>query len=1079
MAFPPVSSDDIETTKALLLSHTPEVPLLDDGAYFADPDYLDRLPSERAKGLICEMVTTGDFARIAEHAARQSTIVLAKYDQSRDPELYEIALATAALAIKYGPAWEPNRAMRVRQLANVLEMRWRVTGEVIDFEIALKWRRRATGVARGMWLATASPTPAAESLPEEYLEPVCAWMVAVEQSSVDDATEIRQWQVTELYRDLNAQATLLVRRAGTSDIVGLSVSPMEGLDESVRCLSEALTLDLKPESVCHVHRDLGFALSSRWALSQSRAALDESLKHLIKALHVYQAALPAWTLPDEGHIYRKIAELFGHRYRLTYALEDLDSSIRYFKLELGSLTRGSRAFTEQAIILAGLLGQRAQVTLQLNYFQAIPQQARGSPTMKHITEAQEWITAADSGSHVPNESLRMLMERVRGSLHNMTGGVESIDLATATYDRALSTHPCDSCKEAAEMRMFAAVSRVHRARLSRSPEDYLAAAHALDTSVVQIRKHTTPSEAFEYTWNVAECHDDIFNAADLASIPEDVRRRSGHIAWNTWTELIDNGACNDAKRIQGLSYSGRLALRLLADPKLARDRILRAVGCLDRAKLLYSSRLEQLRMLQKYFYLPGIALAMSLGASDSLSFAVSLFEKARGMIWQRLLLERSSTSGTDAGFDPYASERDALRKLVFSPPVLNKASWSAADEERLRRHEASERLEELDLQLRGTGLGDAGDVLDYKEIAADGTVILVNMSKYGSDAVLIESSGIRRVELGDIDVDLVVKYRSVFLKAVHPDLLEKDFAASVSAFERIMSYIWEKFAAPIIKAIATAPSGPGEGKKPRVFWLSTTLTGFFPIHLAGDYQHPAPGKFVYDHVISSYTPSIQVLKHMRARFNAAGKAARASDAQVLLVGMRTTPGMSTLKADAELAAVRDSLRSSLAAEPPAPLLEPTTAEVLQRLPTCSMVHFACHGVSHEDDPSLSKLLLADWKRSPLTVRKLLAARLPHCQLAYLSACETMAIKKFGLQDEGIHLAGGFHMAGVPQVVSTSWSVDDDTSAALAAMFYALLADDEGRLDFRRAAFALDGAAQVLREQGVHALLWGAYVHSGV
>ncbi|KAK5107389.1 hypothetical protein LTR62_001332 [Meristemomyces frigidus] len=629
MDIPSASEETIELTKTTLLSHVPEVSLLEDGTFFSNPEYLDSLSSNRTKHLICQMVAIGNALQIAQFAMSQSSTTQALYTHSKDPEYFDMARALAALAIKYGPAWEPNRAMRVRQLANVFNARWNITMGTNAFEEAIWWRRKATDVARGMRLATTHPLPAPEELPTKDLEAVRDWMSAtVERSSAEDVARIRRGQSHELYTNLHVQAHLLMAWARTSEDTEPAARRTEGLNEAKDCLSEAVTLASTPETLWEVHCDVGFVLKVQWSMSHSRAALDGSVKSLIKALHVAQAADETSTTFDQGKIYRTLAEMFFHRYYSTYALEDLDSSIKYSKFELGLLLKGSEVFTQQAIILAGLLAHRANVTLELNYFQAIPQQPRGSPTMTHIEEAQEWIAAAVSESQKPTEPVRMYLEKVRGDLHIIGGGEGGIDTAIAIYERALLAHPCKSCKAAAEMRMHAAIGRVHKARLSRSPIDYLDAIRALDESIVQLREHVRPYEAFKYVWNVAECHDDIFNARDLKCIADDVRFRSGHVALDTWTQLIDDVACSDAKRIQALFSLGRLSLRLLGDPKLARDQVMRAVNCLDEATLLYSSRLEQLRMLRKYYYLPGAALAMSLRASDDLPTAVYLFEKA-------------------------------------------------------------------------------------------------------------------------------------------------------------------------------------------------------------------------------------------------------------------------------------------------------------------------------------------------------------------------------------------------------------------------------------------------------------------
>lgn len=132
-----------------------------------------------------------------------------------------------------------------------------------------------------------------------------------------------------------------------------------------------------------------------------------------------------------------------------------------------------------------------------------------------------------------------------------------------------------------------------------------------------------------------------------------------------------------------------------------------------------------------------------------------------------------------------------------------------------------------------------------------------------------------------------------------------------------------------------------------------------------------------------------------------------------------------------------------------------------------VVHLACHGQFRADSPYFSSLSLAD---GTLTLRD--AAALPlTAGLVTLSACET-ALSRVAPGDELIGLVRGFLLAGVPSVVASHWTVDDASTAALMADFYAGLRAGQGP------AAALAAAQRRLAGQGAHPFHWAAFAVHG-
>jgi CHAT domain-containing protein len=116
----------------------------------------------------------------------------------------------------------------------------------------------------------------------------------------------------------------------------------------------------------------------------------------------------------------------------------------------------------------------------------------------------------------------------------------------------------------------------------------------------------------------------------------------------------------------------------------------------------------------------------------------------------------------------------------------------------------------------------------------------------------------------------------------------------------------------------------------------------------------------------------------------------------------------------------------------------TLDAVWKELPQATIVHFACHGYFNPQEPLDSELWLAN--DTHLTLRTLLNAEQQHLarlRMAVLSAC-TSALTDFQhLPDEVVGLPAGFLQAGVPLVVGTLWSVNDQSTELLMRRFYEL------------------------------------------
>jgi CHAT domain-containing protein len=151
------------------------------------------------------------------------------------------------------------------------------------------------------------------------------------------------------------------------------------------------------------------------------------------------------------------------------------------------------------------------------------------------------------------------------------------------------------------------------------------------------------------------------------------------------------------------------------------------------------------------------------------------------------------------------------------------------------------------------------------------------------------------------------------------------------------------------------------------------------------------------------------------------------------------------------------------------------ANVVDAMKSSAWLHLACHGEQDPEDPFNSGLILYDGK---LSLEQILNIDLPQAKFVYLSACET-AMGDGKLQNEAMHMAGGFLVAGFQGAIGTLWSMSDTDGPNIAEMVYQTILGDDNIPDVKMAAKGLHLAVQKLRKNRVPPYRWMPFIHFGI
>ncbi|CAH0002516.1 unnamed protein product [Clonostachys byssicola] len=342
------------------------------------------------------------------------------------------------------------------------------------------------------------------------------------------------------------------------------------------------------------------------------------------------------------------------------------------------------------------------------------------------------------------------------------------------------------------------------------------------------------------------------------------------------------------------------------------------------------------------------------------------------------------------------------------------------------RHEAGEMLEALRTEIGNIPGFTRGETAlsedDLRAAAERGPIIIINMTTFQCDALIVDKNGTRKLPL--LRDPPSEEYRKPEYSRFEE--LERHVASGSS---QSLEYIWKKIAQPILNELGFTNT-PSDDNWPHVWWIPTGVLSNFPIHAAGIYSR-SPCDGVLDRVISSYSTTIYMLLRMRSRHCATFE--EPSEKSVVLVAMEETPGHNRLPFVSREVAQLDKVFSDakfLVSKP-----QPTHESVLAALDHRKIFHFAGHGESDHSQPMKSQLLLKDWNLNPLTVSHLCEANLSSQApfLAYLSACKTGHMHHG--EGERLHITAACQLAGFRHVIGTLWEVQDETSATVAVKTY--------------------------------------------
>ena len=809
------------------------------------------------------------------------------------------------------------------------------------------------------------------------------------------------------------------------------------------------------------YNDLGNALLERAERSGLNADIQAAATTYREGLERLRRSRTAPTSNEEGMLLHGLGNLELRQYQLWRLTGDLDAAIKYYKKSHDLTSETNIRFATRTASLSWALQERFDITHNI----------------EHLKEAERRLQYALALPLKLSPSKRSYLENRMGLIHLRrffhTNDIEHLKPAEMNFRNALATGSTEQ-----EFLKYAshnlAITLQERSVITKETPDIIVCLVQFKT-LLQSMKMADPEMS-----KVAG------NLGDLFLVMYELNKEEfvGKLAMTAYLIAVKAGRLAPSRMIKMKMKAARIAFETFGDAQQPRNILKQAMEDLPGAILVGMNRGDQLRIIRECSWLPMNIAGFCIAAGDPAEEALRCLENSRSVIWNNLLNEQSDIGSLEERHPELARRFKMLRTKLMDNAVSKFADPDPVIMIKMQdQHHACLQYYELMREIRGLeGFDDflriprgASKLTVY---ANKGPVVIITPNEFRSDCLIIQQEGVVSLPLPGMAPSECALHRGYYLTAI--EKLQTHPQEASDLFEKVLIWLWKVAGQPIMEKLGFLGSNKST-MRPRVWLMATGWLGILPIHAAGDHRRAletGEPLSLLDLITPSYFSSLRSLDFVRERNSILNNLSMMSpsSANALLVQMPTTPDCDSLPyAGKEVSMIQEILKSQNIKT--SMLTNPNRDDVLRRLKSCSLVHLACHGVADSDDPSLSKLLLQDWKSRPLNVRALLRTKEPTCKLVVLSACETAVSKDGRLVEEGIHLAGGFQMMGVPHVVGTLWKVEDAFSVEFLRNFY-LGIQSGGMLDDEKTAESLRHAALDARSKGVHALTWGAYVHSG-
>ena len=999
-----------------------------------------------------ESSASGPQQRYAEALAAMNQVV-ATQDFGPLPWITEVFRTTAFNTREDDPA----RAGVLNNVGSAAQLAYRRSRDLDDLETAIAHYRAASrsarpddedGVLYACNLALALTDHAtASGDPHVAGEAVRAAREAVEQSSTGDDRRIVA--LVRLGNALKAHAQL------TGD-TSSDDACIDSFREAVRSIAQG-TSEVVPAAELLV--DLGSALLHRYEHAAAPEDLDEGITHLRNGVdRMADGEARRTALCDLANALRLRFQHNGHLSDLDTAITELlgvlgvlepgdpllgktlsnlavttvehvdstgePSQLRRVLRTFAGATRGlSREDPDNTAALAGYSG-----LLRRHFLHGAAPNALDTAVAAGDA-ALETATAGGERSTVLNSLATTLITRYEHSGH-----ADDLDLATQHAERAGELAPAGSPPQHSAWAALGVLAG-HRYRLSGRAGDLDQAVEMLDKALTSMPRTASGRAAV---------------ATRLGRTLQMQFQKTGRRRVYRWAQrVLTEGAAQETapaeQRLRAANICGRLAAgsQRWSEALESFSTAVELLPLVTRGRGVVGSAQEH----RRWAWLTADAAACAVETGEP-QRAIELLEHGRNTLLGDFLPVGGDLEGLRRELPDLVDEAVRLRRLLDRPPEEASPSYEEGGRSRLAQA-WSALLEEAGTAGGADHVRPAG--FDQLAPAAEeGAVVLVNLSRYRSDALVVFAERVVTIPLPGATPEAAAEQaRSALLAARRGDS---------HGLSEALDWTWRYIANPVLTRMGyTRTPEPGQ-RWPRLWWSCLGPHAFLPLHAAT----ARSGESALDRVISSYTPGMRALRRaQRDRGSGSGRPLVAAGSAERLA--RELPRQNQVLAKYW---------------PGADLTSPADAasdEVLRQLAAHPWVHVCEPSRQNPAYPASGLLLDLQQPDESLSLVEVGQAALDGAEFGFLGRCTTVDEQPSAA---AVPLGAALAFAGYRHTVSSLWELDAETGAQIHAdTFDEVFGRPEWEVD--RAATALHLAAQRMRaHRPDRPEKWAAHIHVG-
>ncbi|KAF4503490.1 30S ribosomal S17P [Fusarium agapanthi] len=538
--------------------------------------------------------------------------------------------------------------------------------------------------------------------------------------------------------------------------------------------------------------------------------------------------------PDRVIWLHELANTLRRRFTVTGVLADIERAIQVTRQAIDAVAESDDDRAYRLTHLANHLGERYERT--------------GSSI-----DLEEAIEVAQSALHERYGRTGNLQElnRVIDICRGITNGVAEDSSNQALFrsnlsghlgDRYLRTHNTNDLEEAIQFAQEAlttlpsghadipslssnlSIWRAKRYIRNRETSDVEEAIKMGHQSIAVTQPGN--SSLAQYMGNLADCY---WNRHTLTNCMDDI-----DAAVNLYRSAMDHLNSNIQTRI-GAGKSLFETFAHASKWQHALDASQAAFALLPQLTPRSLGFVNKQRMLGRIVDLTCDTVAVALYAGKEPFFALSVLEKGRGVLAAAIEQIRVDVLDLEQSYPDLAGRFLELRQVLDAP--IQSGDSVSAQVIANRRGEASEELEHLIGEIRKhPGFSDfleSPNEEDTRAAASSGPVVLISLSKFRCDAILVEQHQVRSLPLPDLSVD---------------KMNEKESQGSLTS-PSMLKWLWDIPAGPILQELGIQ-GPPSHDDWPHIWWIPTGRLSRLPFHAFG-HHYPGSTKTVLDRVISS------------------------------------------------------------------------------------------------------------------------------------------------------------------------------------------------------------------------------------